>query len=339
FDITVEGRISGGFSEIESDAGPVTVTVNLTGTLDRFTPTVTSDPPASDITLFTLLGVGSLVNSNRSGGSQPGGADASLAGRSLLYQNLFSAIGSKILPFADTFTYDPGLLDTTGDPGPKVTFEKRVSTKVRVLVIYNLRDQRSRELIEWQINPDWTLQFARDDINKEFRGEARFRRRYEGHWSMGDRGRNDFASSGSVSASLAKKPVPPSAAPPPGVPATLPSTIVPGDGRLVTQLNFRADAAFDTSVLTQYVALRIGEPVTIRALQTSIKSLYATGNFRDIRVESVADGNGVAVTFALFLNYRIAAIHFDGLQGGDRARATRELTVHLGDVLSLNGVD
>ena len=339
FDITVEGRISGGFFEIESDAGPVTVTVNLTGTLDRFTPTVTSDPPASDITLFTLLGVGSLVNSNRAGGSQPGGADASLAGRSLLYQNLFSAIGQKILPFADTFTYDPGLLDTTGDPGPKVTFEKRVSSKVRVLVIYNLRDQRSRELIEWQINPDWTLQFARDDINKEFRGEARFRRRYEGHWSFGDHGRNDFASSGSVTAALTAKPAPPSATPPAGVPATLPSTIVPGDGRLVTQLNFRADAAFDTSLMTQYVALRIGEPVTIRALQTSIKSLYSTGNFRDIRVESVPEGNGVAVTFALFLNYRIADIRFDGLHGSDRARATRELTVHLGDVLSLNGVE
>ncbi|MCU1347305.1 MAG: putative protein involved in outer rane biosis, partial [Acidobacteria bacterium] len=88
FDITVEGRIAGGFSEIESDAGPVTVTVNLTGTLDRFTPTVTSDPPASDITLFTLLGVGSLVNSNASGGQTGGGADAALAGRSLLYQNL-----------------------------------------------------------------------------------------------------------------------------------------------------------------------------------------------------------------------------------------------------------
>jgi outer membrane protein assembly complex protein YaeT len=338
FDVTVEGRISGGFSEIESDAGPVTVTVNLTGTIDRFTPTVTSDPPASDITLFTLLGVGSLVNSNRTGGSQAGG-DASTAGKSLLYQNLFSAIGQKILPFADTFTYDPGLLDTTGDPGPKVTFEKRVSTRVRVLVIYNLRDQRSRELIEWQINPDWTLQFARDDINKEFRGEARFRRRYEGHWSFGDRGRNDFASSGSVSAALAKKPVPPSATPPAGIPATLPSTIVPADGRLVTQLNFRADAAFDTTLLTQYVALRIGEPVTIRALQTSLKSLYSTGNFRDIRVESVAEGNGVAVTFALFLNYRIADIRFDGLHGNDRLRAARELTVHLGDVLSLNGVD
>jgi len=351
FDVTVEGRIAGGFSEIESDAGPVTVTVNLTGTLDRFTPTVTSDPPASDITLFTLLGVGSLVNSNRTGGSTGGGADAALAGRSLLYQNLFSAIGQKILPFADTFTYDPGLLNTTSDPGPKVSFEKRVSSSVRVLVIYNLRDQRSRELIEWQINPDWTLQFARDDIAKEFRTEARFRRRYEGHWAFGDRGLANYASSGSVpgASTVANKPLPSGTATaaasggagtgPGATPATLPRTVAPADARLVTRIDFRADAAFDTSLMTQYVALRIGEPVALRTLQTSIKSLYSTGNFRDIRVESVPDGNGVAVTFLLFLNYRIADVEFDGLRGADRARATRELTVHIGDVLALNAVD
>ncbi|HEX9406426.1 MAG TPA: translocation/assembly module TamB domain-containing protein, partial [Thermoanaerobaculia bacterium] len=58
FDITLESRVSGGLSEIES--GPIDVTVNITGTIDRITPTITSDPPASDITLFSLLGLGNL---------------------------------------------------------------------------------------------------------------------------------------------------------------------------------------------------------------------------------------------------------------------------------------
>ena len=63
FDLTVEGRISGtGFTNELEYTGPVDVTINLTGTIDRFTPTVTSDPPASDVTLFSLLGLGGLIN-------------------------------------------------------------------------------------------------------------------------------------------------------------------------------------------------------------------------------------------------------------------------------------
>ena len=47
FDVTLEARVSGGISEIES--GPLTVTVNITGTIDRISPSITSDPPASDV--------------------------------------------------------------------------------------------------------------------------------------------------------------------------------------------------------------------------------------------------------------------------------------------------
>jgi hypothetical protein len=108
FDVTIEGTVSGNVSEIES--GPLDVTVNITGTLDRITPTITSDPPASDITLFSILGFGAL--GTRSGVATAG---AGLAGQSLLYQSLFSALGSKVLPFVDSFTYDPAPL---GIPAP-----------------------------------------------------------------------------------------------------------------------------------------------------------------------------------------------------------------------------
>src|SRR5207244_12448169 len=71
FDITLEARVSGGLSEIES--GPIDVTVNITGTIDRITPTITSDPPASDITLFSLLGLGALAGGSTAaeGGGSP----------------------------------------------------------------------------------------------------------------------------------------------------------------------------------------------------------------------------------------------------------------------------
>jgi outer membrane protein insertion porin family len=331
FDITLEGRVSGGVQELES--GPVDVTVNLVGTLDRFTPSVTSDPPASDITLFSLLGVGGLFNRTGSNPSAP--VDASLAGKSLLYQSLGSLVGSKILPFVDNFTIDPGLLDTSGDPGPKVAFERRLSNSVRLLVIYNLHDSKTRAVLEWQVNNDWTLQFTRDQIRtKEYRAEARFRRRYKGHWTFGGNGQpvTMFASLSPVEGSISDVQAAPALPKPP-------EEVPPPTGPLVREITYRADSNFDSSVLGQYVQLRPGEPLSVRAMQGTIKSLFATGDFRDVRIDTTPAEGGVAVTLLLFVNYRVADVTFDGLRGSLRDRAERELTVHLGDVLSLNAVD
>jgi outer membrane protein assembly complex protein YaeT len=323
FDIALEARVSGGISELES--GPIDVTVTLTGTLDRMTPSITSDPPASDITLFSLLGLGSLT---RNAATAP--LTAGTAGRSLLFQSVSRLINSNGTLF-DSFAISPdaGDLDKTGDPGTKVSFEKQISNAVRLLVIYNTRDSKNRLSLEWQVTPDWVLQFTRDQLSNEYDIQARFRRRYDGRWVWGSRGRNPFLL---TSASTASVP-----APPPISIAT--TTIAPVSGAVVTSVTFRADSSVDTSTFNQYVAVKIGEPLSIRNVQSSIKSLFATGNFRDIRVDSTPSGNGVAVVFALYTNFRVASIVFDGLGGADRDRATRALTFHLGDVLSLNAVD
>ncbi len=151
FDISLEARVSGGISEVES--GPLDVSLNITGTLDRITPTISSDPPASDITLFSLLGAGALTRQSSS--QTP--TDVGLAGRSLLYQSVSRLLGSRVLPFADSFTYDPGLIETTGDPGPKVSFEKRISNDMRIFVVYATQSHKKRVVLEWQVNPDWVL--------------------------------------------------------------------------------------------------------------------------------------------------------------------------------------
>jgi outer membrane protein insertion porin family len=325
FDITLEARVSGGISEIE--AGPVDVTLNVTGTIDRITPTITSDPPASDITLFSLLGAGALT---RQGSSQTP-TDVSTTSRSVLIQSLSRLVGSRVLPFADSFTYDPGLIDTTGDPGPKVSFEKRLSNDIRVFVVYNTLDHKKRIIMEWQVNPDWLLQATRDEITNEYRLEARFRRRYEGHWSWGSQGRNPLALFSRFHEIQAA-----------GQTVALPAptqTVPPPTGANVTSIAFQADAAFDTSVLRQYVAIKVGQPLALRDVQSSIKSLFATGDFRDVHVDEAPSNGGIAVTFVLSINYRIADIRFDGLGGADRERAARDLTMHQGDVLSLDAVD
>src|SRR5438445_25719 len=122
-------------------------------------------------------------------------------------------------------------------------------------------------------------------------------------------------------------------------PAARPPVPPPAGAPVVTAISFTADSKFDTTVLGQYVSQRVGEPLSTRELQSSIKSLFDTGDFRDIRVDSKPTDGGVALTFSLFVNYRVAEVKFDGLSGADRDRATSELTLHVEDVLSLNAVD
>lgn len=318
FDVTLEARVSGGLSEIES--GPLDVTVTLSGTLDRFTPAITSDPPASDVTLFSLLGFGAFA------GAGAGTAGSPLGG---LSGQLINLLGSKVLPFADAFTIDPGNLDKSGDSGTKVTIEKRFSNTLRAFVVYRTTDGKNRIVLEWQVNPDWVLQFNRDDLKGEYDIDARFRRRYEGHWTWGTRGRTPLQDFVTFAAN---------ATPPP--PLQEPTTAVtPANGGKVAAVTLKSDARLDTNALMHYVTVKPGQPLSVRAVQNSIKSLFATGDFRDIRVNADPAPAGTNVTFVLYTNFRVTDISFDGLGGTDRERAVREVTFHLGDVLSLNAVD
>ncbi len=331
-DITVEGTVSGFGAETES--GPYEVTVNLTGTLDRMVPTITSDPPASDITLFSILGLGGLGGST---GTSPG---VGMVGQSLLYQSIGSLIGSRVFPFVDSFAYDPGTLDTGQGAGAKVTFEKRLSNDIRFLLVYNLENQQSRQVVEWLVNRDWTLQLTRDEAD-EYRLDARFRRRYEAHWEFGNAREEAMATSATIRSAGSQPAVSPAPSRPtaPQLPPVTTVNTRAADERPIARIDFRADAPFDTNAVASEVTLKPGQAVTIRELQSSIKNLFATGNFRDVRVDATPADAGVVLTFALYLHYRIGEVELDGLPKDEKARAQRELTVRNGEVLSLDDVD
>ncbi|HEX7150155.1 MAG TPA: outer membrane protein assembly factor BamA [Thermoanaerobaculia bacterium] len=324
FDISLEGRVSGGISEVE--AGPIDLTINITGTIDRLVPTITSDPPASDITLFSILGLGGLTGRNGAAG-----ASASLLGQSLLYQSLGSILGQQLLPFAESFSYDPGLLETSSGAGPKVSFAQRISDDVRGVFVYYLDSHESSQAVEWIVNRDWTLQLTRE-ANDEYRLDARFRRRYNGRWTWGrdDDVLSSFATLGRNDAAETTTPL---------APAPPTTSVTPGAaaGRPIATIQFRADARFDISTLGQYVTLQPGETISVREVQESIKNLFATGNFRDVRVDATDTPAGVNLTFSLFLVYRVGDVNFDGLPGG--TRVDRGIQVRVGEVLSLNAVD
>jgi autotransporter translocation and assembly factor TamB len=171
FDITAEGR-----------QGEYQLTINLTGTLDRITPTITSDPPASDLTLLSLI----APNLRNQGNGPVDLESLQTFGTSILVQSLGGLLGTRILPFADAVRLE-GLMGES-ERGPSVSFEKRINEDLRVIVTYYTEDAQNRheEVVEWQVTPDWILEFKRDpalgDAVLVNAVNARFRRRYEGRW-------------------------------------------------------------------------------------------------------------------------------------------------------------
>ena len=65
------------------------------------------------------------------------------------------------------------------------------------------------------------------------------------------------------------------------------------DRRAAAQISFTADSNFDTTLLRNYVTQKVGQPLSLREVQTSIKSLFSTGDFRDVRVTDAPSGNDV----------------------------------------------
>lgn len=110
-------------------------------------------------------------------------------------------------------------------------------------------------------------------------------------------------------------------------------------GSNVVSVSYTTDAPFDVARIEELVTVAVGAPLTRKDVQRSIKAIHATGDFRDVRVEAESRGLDVAVTFILSLNYRVHSIDFEGLEGRTEQRASTELKVRTGDVLSLNAVD
>jgi len=324
FDITAEGRID---QTVDGGSEQYQLTVNITGTLDRITPTITSDPPLGELTLLSILGPSTLGQNSASALTA---GSLSQTGSSLLVQSLGGLIGSKILPFADSFRFDPGLFGA--DPEPKVTFEKRVSSDLRVILVYYLNDDRSRQIIEWQVTPQWVVQFSgeteRLDSYLINAIDGRFRRRYDGHWGE-------------------KKDAVPVRLPPQSqsivfreAPEEATSQTPNLEGRdVIASISYRTDATYDTARLGDLIALQAGSPITLRELQSSIENLYATGDFRDIQVDSEPSGGGTNITFILSLNYRLTSVTPEGLERSKFDRLGKEVAIHSGDVLSLDAVD
>ncbi|MDX1584607.1 MAG: POTRA domain-containing protein, partial [Thermoanaerobaculia bacterium] len=106
----------------------------------------------------------------------------------------------------------------------------------------------------------------------------------------------------------------------------------------ITSIEFESDTEYDLSNLQDIVMVSEGMELALVPVQQSIKKLFDTGDFRDIRVEATQTPDGIILTFSLSINYRIGSIEFEGLDL-NRERARNELQFEPEQVLSLNAVD
>lgn len=152
-----------------------TVTLGLSGTLDRLVPTLSSDPPLpeSDILALVALGV-----SPGSPGSAAGSASAMAS--SFLTEQLTGAVTSRTrtLLALDQLRIDPFVTTEAGTPTARVTMVKQLSPDWSVTVSSNLSSNRE-EVIQsrWRVGKDLFLEATRD-TDGSYSLEVKWRRRY-----------------------------------------------------------------------------------------------------------------------------------------------------------------
>jgi outer membrane protein insertion porin family len=101
------------------------------------------------------------------------------------------------------------------------------------------------------------------------------------------------------------------------IPVPAAAQFSPPEGRVVVAIRQQpgdpAEAALDTAEFHNLVAQKAGEPYNSELIRESIKRLYATGNFADIRVDATEQGTGVAVTFLTNARYFIGVVRVTGV--------------------------
>ncbi|MGA2987921.1 MAG: POTRA domain-containing protein [Terriglobia bacterium] len=112
-------------------------------------------------------------------------------------------------------------------------------------------------------------------------------------------------------------------------------------GRPVTHLHLDCDCNLKLQNLHDVVTQQIGEPLDSAKISESLKRLYASGHFSELRAEGALEGDGVALTFVARAQYFIGTVTAEGNPGPVEARALVTASrLHLGQSLTdedLNG--
>lgn len=111
-------------------------------------------------------------------------------------------------------------------------------------------------------------------------------------------------------------------------------------GRTVTSLHFECDCDLKLQDFPGTVVQHVGEPLDRAKIASSLKRLYATGRFDDLRAEGSAEGVGVSVIFVARAQYFVGIVTAEGKTGPLDARALVTASrLRLGEPLTTERLD
>jgi translocation and assembly module TamB len=148
------------------------VTLHVSGTLDRVTPTLTSDPPLSSLQILALLAgqdeseVANLTQTQaRASQAQLAAAGAATLAAGRLSESVGLEREAERLFGLNRFSIDPSLLRGAGStPTARVTVGKRLTPDLNVLYSQDLRGTEERILaVEYNLSDRLSLRLTRTD--------------------------------------------------------------------------------------------------------------------------------------------------------------------------------
>ncbi len=81
-------------------------------------------------------------------------------------------------------------------------------------------------------------------------------------------------------------------------------------GKTVVSVAYTCDGPVDREEVSRLIDMRAGRPLTEGATSATIRNLFATRQFSDIRIDARDAPGGVAVTVELFRSYRVSPLKF-----------------------------
>lgn len=102
------------------------------------------------------------------------------------------------------------------------------------------------------------------------------------------------------------------------------TAVEPVWGRTVVRIGLESDAHLNFADFAPQITLKVGEPLDRLQVEKSLKNLYATGRFVDLRAEVEEKGSGVELIFAARCQFFVGVVRVKGAPGpvGPRALVT-----------------
>lgn len=149
------------------------VTAAVTGTLDRLTPTLSSNPPLPDSDILGLMSYGGAP-------ARAGVGEGQAVAGGLLLEQLTGAVAgrARTLLDLDQLRIDPAAMSQTGDPTARVTVVKQLSPDWSVTLSTNLAANREEVVVSrWRLGPGVYLEAMRES-DGSYSMEVKWKRRY-----------------------------------------------------------------------------------------------------------------------------------------------------------------